>query len=139
MADMVKWNKVFKTVAEHLHRQGMRAVDTKNDVCRYRGPDGTACAVGVLIPDADYSEKIEGASVIRLLEARCFWTDRVRALEAALTANGFTAADYPLLKALQQVHDTRAEGEVSYDWDTMYSRLGAVALSFKLDASVIPE
>lgn len=35
----------------------------KDNVCQYRGPNGTKCAAGVLIPDEDYDIGFEGFSV----------------------------------------------------------------------------
>lgn len=53
--------QVFDHVCEHLMQQGERSVD--GDYCRYRGPNGTACAVGCLIPNHFYRKEMEGADV----------------------------------------------------------------------------
>lgn len=44
---------VFNMVLKHLRKQGKRAMN-RNESCRYRGPNGTKCAVGALIADEDY-------------------------------------------------------------------------------------
>ena len=61
--------QAFKTMARHMLAQGKRSVAVARDSfgvehesCRYRGPDGLKCAVGVLIPDEEYRESLEGLS-----------------------------------------------------------------------------
>lgn len=57
---------LFDTVADHLIAQGrksMRVNDGGRRLCAYRGDDGCKCAIGVLIPDADYTEAMEGSSI----------------------------------------------------------------------------
>lgn len=51
--------EIFDKVAEHLQKQGHRALN-EDGVCVYRGKNGTKCAVGALIPDELYDSKIEG-------------------------------------------------------------------------------
>ncbi|MGQ7794435.1 hypothetical protein ACUN0C_18675 [Faunimonas sp. B44] len=55
--------EAFDTVVRHLFKQGKQA---KFGGCVYRGPEGTKCAVGCLIPDELYSPKLEGRSVFSL-------------------------------------------------------------------------
>lgn len=54
---------VFETVARHLYTQGKPALD--NSQCLYRGPDGTKCAVGCLIPDEVYVPQMDGGYRVR--------------------------------------------------------------------------
>lgn len=56
---------VFNKVIRHLRRQGVRSVDGHR--CLYRGPDGTSCAVGCLIPDELYDPSMEGQGVGSLI------------------------------------------------------------------------
>lgn len=61
------------------------------DRCLYRGPNGTSCAVGCLIPDAEYNPTImEGYSVNLIVE------------HSPTTA----LHDLKLLSTLQEVHDS---------------------------------
>ena len=53
--------QIFNKVAKHLLKQGRRARDGNG--CAYRGENGTKCAVGCLIPDALYDDRLEGSSV----------------------------------------------------------------------------
>jgi hypothetical protein len=41
--------------------------DSESNVCVYRGPDNTRCAVGWILPDYAYTPSVEGHSVLRLL------------------------------------------------------------------------
>lgn len=53
--------EVFNQVATHLLDQNCRA-EVLGD-CRYRGADGTRCAVGCLIPDSVYRPELEGHTI----------------------------------------------------------------------------
>lgn len=50
---------VFDFVAAHLLAQGRAATTNSKLLCRLRGAGGTMCAVGCLIPDADYHSSME--------------------------------------------------------------------------------
>lgn len=50
----------FDAAYVHCMEQKVRSVDTRD--CLYRGPNGTKCAVGCLIPDDLYHEDMEGSS-----------------------------------------------------------------------------
>jgi len=61
--------KIFTRVATHLLTQGQRSRLRRpdgNNVCVYRGEEGTSCAVGCLIPDELYTPSIEGQGVSSL-------------------------------------------------------------------------
>lgn len=58
---------LLNTVALHVHQQGCRSVSESGE-CLYRGPGGTKCAVGVLIPDEDYDQIFEGVSLRGLID-----------------------------------------------------------------------
>jgi hypothetical protein len=89
---------LFDTVVAHLFTQGRPALVTGDDDsdrstgdCLYRGPNGTKCAIGCLIPDDRYSESLED------LEA-C----NVQVMEAVGAPDGHGS----LMKDLQRVHDS---------------------------------
>ena len=52
--------EAFETMVRHLRKQGKRSTSARGIACRYRGTKGMACAVGVLIPDKEYSPTFEG-------------------------------------------------------------------------------
>ena len=45
--------EAFNRVVLHLTQQGCKSQGENRD-CLYRGPGGTRCAIGALIPDAEY-------------------------------------------------------------------------------------
>lgn len=57
---------IFDTVVTGLRKQGVCATKRGTTSCQYRTPEGNKCGVGMLIPDEDYTKKIEGSSVRRL-------------------------------------------------------------------------
>lgn len=66
--------ELFDRISKHLLNQNKRSTDHHGD-CRYRGDYGLKCAVGAIISDKKYSEKIEGrivytSSVIECLPVR---------------------------------------------------------------------
>lgn len=61
--------------------------------CRYRGPDGTRCTIGRLIPDRLYNPEMEGRSARGLLK------------EWPIVAKHFAGVPVELLEDLQGAHD----------------------------------
>ncbi len=52
--------EILDKVANHLLIQNEKAWDEESLVCRYLDPEGNKCAVGCLIPEEQYSSKLEG-------------------------------------------------------------------------------
>lgn len=98
----VTLRQVFDFVKEHLLTQGGQSLDVSG-ICRYRGPHGTSCAVGCLIPDHKYNPLWEGANLISLnkhhaVPLNCIFD--------------FIVTDYPkdlksMLDKLQYIHDSK--------------------------------
>lgn len=119
--------EIFNTVAKHLFAQGKRSrseIGDNLDICVYRAPDGSKCAVGVLIPDACYDPQFEGNNVIALLnqfnDVLPRWMD----------------ANMSLLSALQDVHDTPE------NWcseDRLKDAFRRCADYYSLDSSILAE
>ena len=116
--------EIYDTVAKHLFAQGMRSRGKKpNDAassCMYRGPNGTKCAVGILISDKLYEPTMEGSSITGLF--------------ANYNLPDWMNQNLRLLIALQDTHD--------YSWywygsDRMKERLAHVAGEFSLSAAVL--
>lgn len=88
--------EIFDQVLTHLRVQGCQSIKsaapTIPAMCLYRGPNGTRCAIGVLIPDDLYRPNSEGRSVDELIDSD--------GLPAALTPHR------DLLSDLQWLHDT---------------------------------
>ena len=60
--------ETFDTVAKHLLTQGTKS--KKGQTCMYRAPDGTKCAIGCLMADEDYSNKMEQHSFMASMTVR---------------------------------------------------------------------
>lgn len=110
---------VYDHVCRHIAAQGFRAMNAAS--CRYRDLYGASCAVGCLIRDEDYLDKMEGFGVINsrnlLLLPRYLWPH------------------LDLLIELQSAHD------YAWNWENsgvhMERQLAAVAYRFKLDSSIL--
>ena len=98
--------EIFDTVLTHLREQG-EAATSAGGSCRYRGANGTACAVGCLIPDELYDPLIEGLGVGRIIEAVVpdYHQDQTQELLPALARikNHIGAEHLQLLQALRQI------------------------------------
>lgn len=114
--------QIFDKVAAHLLTQGKKAMVSTDQAaaCMYRGPNGTRCAVGCLIPDELYHEDFEYHTAKELPES--LWT----ALEIDMPAHE------ELVMALQMVHDNALP-------ETWAKRLHALAEAEHLNADVIKE
>ena len=100
--------EIFDTVLTHLRKQGGPSWSA-GDGCRYRGLDGTSCAVGCLIPDELYDPLIEGVEVGLIFEAVVPYHLLNRAQELlpiyGRIANHLGAEHSLLLHELQEAHD----------------------------------
>lgn len=97
--------ETFDTVVSFLIAQGKPAKG--RDGCMYRGPDGTKCAAGCLIPDEMYSEDMEGGGIgIRLVNypkpLPYSWEWRSKMVSSVLANCGH---DLELVNDLQYAHD----------------------------------
>lgn len=87
--------EIIAYVGVNLLKQGKRSAIERADSydkCMYRGPNGTKCAVGMLIPDELYDKEIES------MEARSL----PRILKVKMRSNKID-----LLEDLQSIHDER--------------------------------
>jgi hypothetical protein len=86
--------ETFDIVINHLRKQGCKA-ESPGGGCLYRGLNGTKCAAGILIPDADYVEDMDLDGEIRNNHAVQYILDR-------------DGHDIDLVEELQDLHDMRA-------------------------------
>jgi hypothetical protein len=117
--------KIFDKVAKHLFTQGKRAMldpTRESGQCMYRGPDGSKCAVGVLIPNKLYRKGMEMRTIIGLLDDE----------EVVLPA--WMAENRELLWALQCVHDQHEAWGSSM---TMRLKLRTEAVAHGLDDAIL--
>ena len=91
---------IYDMVRDHLMNQGKRAAQwrplLKKVECRYRGSNGTMCAIGCLIPDEKYDPSFEGRGVTGL------------PLDALVFAGVKDRSDVRFLEDLQDIHDDGA-------------------------------
>lgn len=127
---------LFTTILAKQWAQAECSMDTSDSMCAYRGTEGRACAVGCLIPDTAYDKCAEGAivaDVMRLADGRIleYRTPSTKALQAMLLASGLTPDTFPLLSALQKVHDDEPN---PHAWPAKWE---AVAEAFGLTMPVL--
>jgi hypothetical protein len=81
----------FNKAATHLLKQGKKAMGSSSHsiTCVYRNPEGLMCAVGCLIPDAEY---------------RCSFENR-RAIDIKGRVSTLRMFDDDFLTELQLIHD----------------------------------
>ncbi len=99
---------IFDKVANHLLKQGKKAVNTKGQnpegYCVYRTPDGLKCAAGCLIADEHYSEHLENYDI--------FHGPVDDALERSIGVNSSTdGGAFSLIRELQVIHDNQEPKE----------------------------
>lgn len=58
--------EIFDHVWHFMKKQGRQSV-SNDDICLYRGPDGTKCAVGCLLEDDEYDKEMNHQTVRSLL------------------------------------------------------------------------
>lgn len=94
--------EVLNFVVGGLRTQGCKALDAGN--CKYRGENGTKCAVGLLIPDSEYKTDFEGQAV-----TPCKVISN-NDITKYVMGKGY---DPRLLEDLQSIHDVRRVA----DWE----------------------
>jgi hypothetical protein len=108
--------EAFDKVAEHLLLQGKRSENP--NICLYRGPDGTKCAIGCLISDEDYTPNMEPKSVEELINSGMLSSE----------LSSFMGENINFFRELQRIHD----GIIVYDWKDALKQLAiAYGLEFK--------
>jgi hypothetical protein len=95
--------EAFNRAVTWLLAQGKKSIRSSGtiNVCLYRGPDGLRCAVGTLIPDAEYHPAMEGkrAAVV------CGLAANQESLPPFLVAPSLVGLNAALLTSLQLIHD----------------------------------
>jgi len=112
--------QAFNKSAKHLLTQNKRSINLKantydSNVCLYRSPDGSKCAIGALISDKEYRASMEGTCASELVR---------HALP-----HKFRNVSTDMLQDLQEMHD---ENKPS----TWGGKLRVIAKRYDLDSSV---
>jgi hypothetical protein len=111
-------DEIFATVRSHLLAQHAVSEDDGGS-CRLRGRDGRRCAIGVLIDDAHYSERLEGLGI------GYYMAGQDGPLLRALAMSGVNAYEpriVTLLQELEEVHDAGDIGAWSAQLDDLATR-----------------
>jgi hypothetical protein len=97
---------IFATVKSHLLKQNAVSEDDGGS-CRLRGQDGRRCAIGVLIDDAHYDERLEGLGI------GYYTTGQDGPLLKALARSGVDAYQSRVVALLQDLEDVHDAGDVA--------------------------
>jgi hypothetical protein len=103
--------QLFETSVACLRTQGQKSFigDMDNYSCRYRGSDDCKCAVGCLIMDREYHEKMEGLLVHELITSGLLTVERRDEFHK----------HQALLSNLQHIHDNKP----ILTWEKQWSML----------------
>ena len=110
--------QAFEISVKHMLCAKGQSINSEGD-CAYRGKHGRKCAIGVLIPDEQYHEEMEGESV-KFLHLACLEN-----------------LNLGLLIQLQGSHDTHNKKEGKLSWPPSISRFKSMAERHGLDASFL--
>lgn len=91
----------------------MKSVNNDTPVCFYRSPNGTKCAIGMLISDEMYKPSFEGSTVHTLIRDNKI---------------SFDGTDEDFYSDLQRIHDT--EYHNGKNWHRMMKNLRTFKDSF---------
>ena len=119
---MEQAQKAYETIRAHLIEQGKPAMDPMTGSCFYRAEGGLKCAVGCLISDEAYHEKLEDN------------TPSDERVQEALRKSGWdlTESGFFMLKEMQDRHDNwRAHDEDGLQY--VIERIDMVADDFGLE------
>lgn len=90
--------QILNFCVKKIVEQGVPSIEP-GDSCRYRGPNGTKCAIGHLIDDAEYKSAFEGITVRTLFRNQNFGIKNVDLTDFEIRN---------LLVQLQDAHDNAA-------------------------------
>lgn len=114
----------LEKVVRHMFKQGKPAQNQFGE-CVYRGPEGTMCAVGCLIPDDQYRPEMDLST--NLLEeplGTSVSSVRKRFPDVPFFAQ-MTNYDEEFLSKLQNIHD-----DIDYTWDSTKIMKDAITIVF---------
>jgi hypothetical protein len=129
--------EIFDKVWNHfIVEKNPVGFDNETNVCMYRNAEGYKCAVGILIPDDEYSEFIEYGTVHHLYDR--YTNGSVFCLPPTLQnifeVGGFDIAEF--MRRLQVAHDSYAQNRQIRPFEYFVEELRTVAIAEKLQ---VPE
>lgn len=142
------YQAVFDHIVRHLARQRRRSASAPAErtlmslkpTCLYRGPEGTMCAVGALIPDELYHPEMEGQSARVLLLSTSAQNRRlVELFEQMIEPGGSRERRIRFFRQLQNAHDDASSWEPSGLSLAGIRRLAEIAAEFDLSPLVLDQ
>lgn len=117
--------RTFSKVWNHFQTQSVRATASNDSyLCAYRGPAGTSCAIGCLIPDALYKPSMEAKAVADLVSG---YATSSPALITCLLGRA-ARTDRPLFRRrLAFLAQLQAQHDLASDIDQVRSKLRDLA------------
>lgn len=116
-------NEFFQSTVQHLLTQVTRALNERG-ACMYRGQNGTKCAIGVHIADADYNPMMEDIVISRLVK-QDFCPQNIKDLYAAFPE---------LCSDLQWLHDDFMDNHHRFSKQALH-----LANAYSINPAYIPE
>ena len=91
--------EIFNTAQNHLLTQKKKSYNSGSSKrCMYRGCDGRKCAIGIFIPDNEYSKQLESNTLYALKRA-------LKSMVPTICDIFDTEEKESLGKSLQSIHD----------------------------------
>ena len=91
--------QIFNRVADHLFTQGKPSMNGM--MCQYRGPKGTMCAIGCLIPDNKYNKNFDNMDVFSDTSVKTMRSKYKRIFNSFISSK----ISDEFLERLQYLHD----------------------------------
>lgn len=111
---------LFDKVVKHL-RQQKKVSAGKNGDCLYRGPNGTKCAIGCLIPAREYRKSFEGNTFDCLLTKSGLQFCHSKAKPPVTLQKLVKQGHMQLMRKLQSTHD----GYKVSQWEDQFQFIAA--------------
>ena len=116
--------EIFDKVNEHFFQQEVPATDELG-TCSYRTAEGNKCAVGVLIPDNEYTPSMERETVAGIVT-----------LVPSLQSVASDSKELLLLRRLQRIHDLTAMRREKLNGTQTQSEMRLAAQEFNLEYKI---
>lgn len=115
---MNHYQKIIQHVSNFLLAQNAKSEVPSQEYCAYRGSNGMMCAIGCLIPDSLYNERMESVAIISNPK---LFTD---VIDNIMIEYGVPSEREPrlikLLRELQRIHDSCKVEMWKEEFDSLY-------------------
>lgn len=121
--------ELVEFIYDKLMIQGRQSVNKFTRTCMYRGPEGTKCAVGWIIPDDRYNTLFEGKTLFKGAAGM----SSITVVGEFLLTLGYTEKQLILLERIQRKHDTASGLPFRKHIHEQFTR---ICREFKIDAKL---